>query len=72
MPIVAAAHAEIVREGETGWLVEPDSVAGLVSAIAQLDGLDRRACRRQAEAEYSLEAMSDRLEAWFEAILRKV
>ncbi|PSB18552.1 UDP-glucose--tetrahydrobiopterin glucosyltransferase [Phormidesmis priestleyi ULC007] len=75
VPVIAyrrGGPAEIVRDGETGWLVEPDSVDGLVNAIAQLDRLDRQACRRQAEAEYSLEAMSDRLEAWFETILKKV
>ncbi|MCY7323157.1 MAG: glycosyltransferase family 4 protein [Phormidesmis sp. CAN_BIN36] len=73
VPVIAYSRggpAEIVRDGETGWLVEPDSVDGLVNAIAQLERLDRRACRRQAEAEYSLEAMSDRLEAWFETILK--
>ena len=75
VPVIAyrrGGPAEIVRDGETGWLVEPDSVDGLVNAIAQLDHFDRQACRRQAEAEYSLEAMSDRLEAWFETILQKV
>ncbi len=74
VPVIAyrrGGPAEIVRDGETGWLVEPDNVDGLVSAIGQLDHLDRQACRRQAEAEYSLEAMSDRLEAWFETILKK-
>lgn len=75
VPVIAyrrGGPAEIIRDGETGWLVEPDSVDGLVNAIAQLDRLDRQTCRRQAEAEYSLEAMSDRLEAWFETILKNV
>ncbi len=61
--------AEIVREGETGWLVEPNSVSGLIAAIGQLDRIDRLACRRQAEQEYSLEALGDRTEAWFDAVL---
>ncbi|MBD2020371.1 glycosyltransferase family 4 protein [Leptolyngbya sp. FACHB-36] len=68
VPVIAyrrGGPAEIVRDGETGWLVEPDSVEGLVAAIARLDELDRRACRQQAEQDYSLEAMSDRLEQWF-------
>lgn len=60
--------AEIVRSGKTGWLVKPDDVAGLVRAIGQIDQLDRRACRKQAEMEYSLRAIGDRLEAWFGAI----
>jgi UDP-glucose:tetrahydrobiopterin glucosyltransferase len=60
--------AEIVQSGKTGWLVKPDDVDGLVRAIGQIDKLDRRACRQQAEAEYSLTAIGDRLEEWFDAI----
>jgi UDP-glucose:tetrahydrobiopterin glucosyltransferase len=62
--------AEIVRDGETGWLVEPDSVRELIAAIRRIDIIDRSACRRQAEAEYSLEALGDRTEAWFDAVLQ--
>jgi UDP-glucose:tetrahydrobiopterin glucosyltransferase len=56
--------AEIVRDGETGWLVEPDSVEGLVNGIEKLDKIDRLCCRKQAESEYSLEAWGDRVEKW--------
>lgn len=61
---------EIVQSGKTGWLVPPDSVNGLVAAIAQLDQIDRAACRQFVEAQYSLAAMGDRLEAWFADILQ--
>jgi UDP-glucose:tetrahydrobiopterin glucosyltransferase len=61
--------AEIVENGVTGWLVEPDSLDGLVEAIAQLPQIDRQACRQRAEAEYSMRAMGDRVEAWFYDIL---
>ena len=57
------------RDGKTGFLVEPDSVPGLVSAIENIDNLSRAACREQAEAEYSLAALGDRFEAWFKKIL---
>lgn len=72
VPIIAyrrGGPAEIVQDGKTGWLVEPDSVDGLVTAIASLDEIERQACRAQAEAEYSLMALGDRLEHWFAAIL---
>ena len=62
--------AEIVRDGLTGFLVEPDSVNGLVSAIDRLDKIDRSACRRQAEVEYNLVAEGDRFEHWFKSILK--
>lgn len=57
--------AEIVQDGKTGFLVEPDSVTGLVNAIARLDEIDRYTCRQQAETEFSLLALGDRFEKWF-------
>lgn len=71
VPVVAyrrGGPSEIVQDGKTGWLVAPDSVDGLVAAIAKLDYLDRAVCRQHAEAQYSLEAFGDRLEAWFATI----
>lgn len=61
--------AEIVQDGKTGFLIEPDSVTGLVNAIARLDEIDRYTCRQQAETEFSLEALGDRFEKWFRDIL---
>ncbi len=60
---------EIIEDGKTGFLVEPDSVDGLVDAIAHLNQIDRLACRQQAELEYSLEALGSRFENWFKSIL---
>ncbi|MBE9015967.1 glycosyltransferase family 4 protein [Chroococcidiopsidales cyanobacterium LEGE 13417] len=62
--------AEIIQDGKTGFLVEPDSVEGLVNAIARLDEINRYTCRQQAEAEFSLEALGDRFEQWFRDILQ--
>ena len=73
VPVIAyrrGGPAEIVQDRQTGFLVEPDSVAGLVEAIARLDDIDRYNCRQQAAAEYSLEALGDRFERWFRDILR--
>ncbi len=73
VPVIAYRRGgltEIVREGLSGWLVEPDSVPGLVQAIAKLDQIDRHHCRQQAEQEYSLDALGDRMEDWFTRILK--
>ena len=73
VPVIAykrGGPAEIVRDELTGFLVGPDSVNGLVGAIARLDQIDRSACRRQAEVEYSLGALGDRFEHWFKSILK--
>jgi UDP-glucose:tetrahydrobiopterin glucosyltransferase len=56
---------EIVRDGQTGFLVEPDSIDGLIAAIKRLGAIDRAACRRQAEQEYSAQAWGNQLEEWF-------
>jgi len=72
VPVIAyrrGGPAEIVEEGKTGFLVEPDSVAGLVEAIQRLDQINRDTCRQQAEAKYSTQAMGDRVEQWLYSIL---
>ncbi len=68
VPIIAyrrGGPAEIIRDGETGWLVEPDNIEGLVDAIYKLPEIDRLTCRKQAELEYSLDSLGKRLESWF-------
>lgn len=72
VPVIAyrrGGPAEIVEPGKTGWLVEPDNLDELIWAIHRLDQIDRQACRQQAEARFSLQAMGDRVEAWFQSVL---
>ncbi|HLP88325.1 MAG TPA: glycosyltransferase family 4 protein [Nostocaceae cyanobacterium] len=72
VPVIAYRRGglvEIVEDGKTGFLVEPDSVQGLIAAIKQLHTIDRQVCRQEAEKVYSLEAMGDRVEKWFKMIL---
>lgn len=67
VPVVSyrrGGPAEIVQHGKTGWLVNPDDVEGLVTAIARLNEINRQDCRHQAEELYSLEAMGDRVMIW--------
>jgi UDP-glucose:tetrahydrobiopterin glucosyltransferase len=61
---------EIVRDGFSGFVVEPDSVLGLTQAIQRLPEIDRQNCRRQAEREYSLQAWGNSLERWFQFVAR--
>lgn len=72
VPIIAyrrGGPTEIVQDGKTGFLVEPDSIAELVTAIGKLDEINRHECRKLTETEYSLEALGDRIEQWFSDIL---
>lgn len=72
VPVIAYARGgltEIVKPGKTGFLVTPDQIDELVIAISQVGQLDRYACRQQIEDIYSLTAMGDRLEKWFQSVL---
>ena len=62
--IVLSNPTEIIQDGITGWLVEPDNINQLVNAIQNIDKIDRYVCRKQAETEYSLERLGDRMEQW--------
>ena len=72
VPVISYARggpSEIVTDGKTGWLVPPDDVDALTTAIQNVDQLDRSDCRHLAELKYSLTALGDRFEAGFETIL---
>jgi UDP-glucose:tetrahydrobiopterin glucosyltransferase len=68
VPVIAyrrGGPAEIITDGKTGFLVEPDSIDGIVTAIGRLDEIDRADCRRAAETVFSQSAWGDLLESWF-------
>lgn len=72
VPVVAYARGgivEIVRHQETGFLVEPDNMQSLCASVRQVPALHRASCRRQAEREFSLTALGDRFEAWFQKMV---
>ena len=50
--------AEIIDDGETGFLVDPDDVDGLMAAVGRIDELDRVECRQRVEEEYSIAALA--------------
>jgi len=61
--------AEIVLDGRTGFVVDADDVDALAAAVERVPGIDRRACRADAEDRWSREAMAVRVEAWLLAVL---
>jgi UDP-glucose:tetrahydrobiopterin glucosyltransferase len=68
VPVIAyrrGGPAEIITDGKTGFLVEPDSIEGLVAAIDRLDEIDRSDCRHAAETVFSQAAWGNVMESWF-------
>ena len=61
--------AEIITDGKTGFLVEPDDVDALVDAVGRIDELDRVECRQRVEEEYSIPALAARVEKWLDAVI---
>ena len=65
---------EIVHDGKTGWLVEPDDEASLTDAIVEaVDDADERrargeAARRDARSRFSWPALADRLADVFDDV----
>jgi UDP-glucose:tetrahydrobiopterin glucosyltransferase len=72
VPLIAYSRGglrEMVKDGQTGFLVEPDSINGLIEAISRIDEIDRLNCRQFAESEYSLTVFGERLENWLGDII---
>jgi glycosyltransferase involved in cell wall biosynthesis len=53
---------------ETGILVK--SAGEAITALGEIDGIDRAGCRRHVEAHFSVEAMADKYIALYERVLR--
>jgi glycosyltransferase involved in cell wall biosynthesis len=77
LPAVAVDRfgpADIVRPGQTGWLVAPDDEAALAGALAQaIDHAEERlrrgaAARRDVLVRFAWPALADRLCALFEQV----
>ena len=78
-PVVAAddgGHREIIRHGETGFLVQPDNPEAFADAVAELLENPRlanaiaTAARQEALQNFSVEAHVERVQAVYDAVLR--
>lgn len=64
-PVIAyigGAAAEIIKDGETGYLIPRDDKNGLVDAVKNIDKIDRHKCRELVENKFSVEKMVDNYE----------
>jgi glycosyltransferase involved in cell wall biosynthesis len=68
-PVIArpcGSVPEVITPGRTGWIA--DSLDDLVEATRRVDRIDRAACRREAEARFSVQRMADGYEALYEKL----
>ncbi|MEO1002746.1 MAG: glycosyltransferase family 4 protein [Cyanobacteria bacterium J06638_7] len=71
VPVAAYARggpAELVREGSTGALAEPDDLDSLLAAVRRAARLERWRCRQWVEAHCSQQAFAARIEHWLEGV----
>ncbi len=61
--------AEIVTDGETGFVVPADDVDALVGAVGRIDEIDRLRCRRRVEDHFSTEAFAGRVDQWLHDVV---
>jgi UDP-glucose:tetrahydrobiopterin glucosyltransferase len=61
--------AEIVVDGETGYIVAADDIDALVDAVQRIDGIERIMCRQRVEEEYSTAALAGRVEQWIHEVI---
>ncbi|NCO74803.1 MAG: glycosyltransferase family 4 protein [Cyanobacteria bacterium] len=71
VPVISYARggpSEIIIHEKTGFLVTPDSIEGLVSAISRISEINRQDCREYAQQKYSLPVWGDGFEKWLKLV----
>ncbi len=72
IPVIAmdlGSCREVIKDRQTGYLV--NSVEEAVEAIARIDRIDRRTCRRRVEENFTIDRMAERYERVYEEIFRR-
>lgn len=72
VPVIAydrGGPAEIVIDGQNGFLVAPDDIDELARAVALIGTIDRATCRRSVQDRHSTEAFAERIERWIRSVI---
>jgi len=65
------AAPEVIKDGETGFVVPRDNVETLVKAIKDVDKIDRKKCRQRVEENFTVEKMVDGYERVYKELLKR-
>lgn len=65
------AAPEVIKNGETGFVVPGDDVDAMVAALKKVPQIDRAACRRRVEENFTVEKMVDGYERVYRDITGK-
>lgn len=72
-PVIAMAHGsvpEVIVHGGTGFVCR--SFTEMITAVAQVSRIDRRACRAHVAQHFTVERMADGYEAVYQQLLTRV
>jgi UDP-glucose:tetrahydrobiopterin glucosyltransferase len=71
-PVIAfrrGAVEEVISDGQTGFIVDPDDIKGAAAMVAHLDEISRDQCRMHVESNFSLDLMLSRYESVYRSFL---
>ncbi len=75
VPVVAFGRGsvpELIKDGETGFVVDPnEGLQGMEAAIKKIDQIDRLACRKHVEDNFTVERMVDNYEKLYQEVINK-
>lgn len=68
-PVIAyarGANSELIKDGVSGFLVEPDNIDQAIAASGKIAQIDRKTCRDAIAESHSLSAFAKRMDQWLE------
>ncbi|HLC38782.1 MAG TPA: glycosyltransferase family 4 protein [Patescibacteria group bacterium] len=63
------ALSETVVDGKTGFLVEPGNIDAMAEAVKKIGQIDRRACRKHVEDNFTIQKMTNDYEKVYKQVL---
>lgn len=72
-PVLAferGAAAEVIKHGETGYLIRPGDILQAAHQVAELGSIQRAACRQHVERHFSFTSMLEQHEQAYQAALK--